>query len=121
MIRRVNTVSEVCLVLYGNPISKLITPQQENGRYENLQIPLNYEYNGSFEITHACSQCQKNISYKLENKEWINCNITDYINSKDYKTNFTKSFKNLLNSTATTILEGYIYIQRNLDLIFNFL
>lgn len=65
MIAKTLNIVKVDHQLYGDPLSNEIEPQV-NGTFNNLDIPLRFEFNGSWEIQHSCSRCTGSVSFGME-------------------------------------------------------
>ena len=95
MIELLNKIYEVNLNLYGTPILKGIQDKQKNGNIDNIAIPFEFEYNGSWKITHMCSSCQSEITFgdRFDNLYVTreNYNVSKTLFSRYYNVSFLDS------------------------------
>lgn len=117
MIELLNKIYEVNLNLYGTPILKGIQDKQENGNRNNISIPFEFEYNGSWEIDYKCSICGENVEFGDEfdgtHVKRKNYTLLKYLCSKYYSNQFLVIFPKLLSNTDIIVINDNYYVVSN--------
>ena len=97
MIKRVAEISKINYTLSGNPIIPDIQRQQENGEYFNRSLPMSFQYNGAWIVSHQCTLCNSLVNFQnLPNQNFQHINR---LFSKFYKIEFLKALAHILPST----------------------
>ncbi|NJO89062.1 MAG: hypothetical protein HC831_08970 [Chloroflexia bacterium] len=117
MIKLLNKISIVNLNMYGIPILKGIQDKQENGTKDNLTIPFEFKYNGSWKIDYRCSSCNSKVEFgdvfdgnhvKRENYTPLK-----YLCSKYYSNKFLEIFPKIFSDTEIVVVNDNYYVISN--------
>ena len=114
MIELKDKISSVSLNLFGNSILNGIQAKQENGILDDVRIPFEFKYNGSWKIAYNCSSCGEKVELgavfsdgKVKRDNYI---LIKYLCSKYYRNQFLEIFPELFSNVDILVIEKNYYV-----------
>ena len=97
MINRASEISKINYNLSGNPIVPGIREEQADGEYSECSLPVSFQYNGTWSISHLCAECDSMVSiHDLPKQNYQHINR---LFSKFYKKEFLEALTNIFPNT----------------------